>query len=253
MIVIYLVFIIVLFLPSIAGAWGPLTHLYLGSQVIDLGAGVIPAGIYMLLKRFRKDFLYGNLSADVILGRRFQEYKKNSHNWSIGWRLLESAKTQRQKAFAYGYLTHLSADTVAHNQRSATIPFGHSLLEMKSDSMIDRNHRKTLKSIDRVIQKRNDILLENVLESVVFSFKTNKRIFKGVLLLSRLPNYRPVSNFFHNRLNYEISLVDIQNFHQESIEKMLDILINGEDSDVLKEEPLGRHLYNGISHNQVAR
>ncbi len=240
-----LILVSILFIPSIAGAWGPLTHLYLGNQVLDLGAGVVPTAIYMLVRRFKKDFLYGNLSADIILGRRFQESEKNSHNWVIAWRLLETAKTERQKAFAYGYLTHLSADTVVHNLDVSTMPFGHSLIEMKSDSMIDKSHRKTLKSIDSVIQKRNDLFLENVLESVFFSFKTNKRIFKGVLLLSRLPNYRPVSNLIHNSLTYEIPVLKIQNFQKESLKRMFDLLVEGERSGVLKEHPLGRHLRNG--------
>jgi len=242
--IIPLVVIFIFFIPSIAGAWGPLTHLYLGSQVIDLGAGIIPVGVYAIVKRFKKDFLYGNLSADIILGRRFQRHKKNSHNWTVGLRLLESAKIQREKAFAYGYLTHLSADTVAHNLNTITIPFGHSLLEMKSDCMIDTSHGKALKSLDRIVQSRNDILLESVLESTFLSFKTNKRIFKGVLLLSRLQNYRPVSNFIHNRFTEEITFIDIQNFHQESIRRMLDILIKGRCSNVLKDDPLGKHLWN---------
>lgn len=245
--VITLIFTIIFFLPSIAGAWGPLTHLYLGSQVIDLGAGLVPTGIYILIKRFKKDFLYGNLSADIMLGRRFQRYKKNSHNWTVGLRLLETAKTQREKAFAYGYLTHLSADTVVHNLNDINIPFGHPLLEIKSDSIIDKSHRKTLKSLDRIIQGRNDILLQGVLESVFFSFKTNKRIFKGVLLLSRLPNYRPVSTFIYNRLTYEIPISDIQNFHRESIERMIDILVNGENSTVLNEHPLGKYIWPKLS------
>jgi len=231
-------------MPSVAEAWGPLTHLYLGNQLLDLGAGVIPSGIYLLVKRFRRDFLYGNLSADIILGRRFQGSEKNSHNWAIAWKLLDAAETERQKAFAYGYLTHLSADTVVHNLDTSFMPFGHSLIEMKSDSMVDKSHRKTLKSLDRFIQGRNDALLENVLESVFFSFKTNKRIFKGVLLLSRLPNYRPVSSLIHNRLTYEIPVIDIQNFQKESLKRMFDLLIEGEKSGVLKEHPLGRHLRN---------
>jgi hypothetical protein len=242
---IFLVLISIVLLPSIAEAWGPLTHLYLGNQLLELGAGVIPAGIYMLIKRFRKDFLYGNLSADIILGRRFQESEKNSHTWSVAWRLLDSAGTDRQRAFAYGYLTHLSADTVVHNLDTSTIPFRHSLIEMKSDSMVDKSHRKTLKSLNRSIQRRNDLFLESVLESVFFSFKTNKRIFKGFLLLSRFPSYRPVSNLIHNRLTYEIPVIEIQNFQQESLKRMFDLLIEGERSVVLREHPLGRFLCNG--------
>lgn len=245
-------FLTILLIPSMAHAWGPLTHVYLGNQVLNLGVAAIPAGIYSILKKFKKDFLYGNLSADIIFGKRFQGIEKNSHNWDIAWRLLASAKTDSHKAFAYGYLTHLSADTVVHNLRRHRLPFTplekklrsrflmgftHPILEIKSDSIVDKKYRSVLKGLDKVTQKRNDVLLENMLESVFFSFNTNKKIFKGFLVLSRLPSYTPVSNFIDKRFPYEIPAEDIYDFQQESLSRMFELLRNGKDSEVLKKNP----------------
>ena len=232
----------ILFIPSIADAWGPLTHVYLGYQILDLGAALIPAGIYTLLKTYRNDFLYGNVSADIILGRRFQPFEHNSHNWDKAWKLLDSSRTERQKAFAYGYLMHLCADTVVHNMSKSSVPFSHSLLEIKSDSIIDKKYRRVLKRLDKAMQRKNDRFLEKRLESVVFSFKTNRRIFKSILLLSRLPNYAPVSNFIDHRFPYEITVADIYNSQQESLKRMIELLSDGRDSEVLKSSPLGRYL-----------
>ena len=92
----------------------------------------------------------------------------------------------------------------------------------------------------KVMQKRHDNFLEDNLESLLFSFKTNKRIFKGVLVLSRLPNYAPLSNFIDDRFPYEIPVISIYNFRQESLTRMLELLTNGRDSAVLQEHPLGR-------------
>lgn len=228
-------------LPSIAEAWGPLTHVYLGYQVLDLGAAAVPVGLYSLIKKFKNDFLYGNLSADIIFGRRFQGLESNSHTWDMGWRLLDGADTEQQKAFAYGYLTHLCADTVVHNLDVSSIPFGHSLLEVKADSIVDKKYRGLLKSLDKIMQKRNDRFLEGMVESVFFSFKTNKRIFKGFLLLSKFPTYSPVSTFIHRSFPYEIPVVDIHRFRQESLSRMFELLANGENSKVLREDPLGKH------------
>lgn len=233
-------FLSILLIPSIAEAWGPLTHVYLANQVLDLGVAAVPAGVYGLLKKYKSDFLYGNLSADIILGKRFQGLEKNSHSWDIAWRLFGSVKTDSQKAFAYGYLTHLCADTVAHNLKLPALPFTHPILEIKSDSIIDKKYRRMLKRLDKIVQKRNDVFLENILESVFFSFKTNKRIFKGFLVLSRLPNYTSVSNFIDRRLPYEIPVRDIYEFQQESLERMLELLKNGKKSKVLKKNPLRR-------------
>ncbi|MBI5055797.1 MAG: zinc dependent phospholipase C family protein [Nitrospirae bacterium] len=234
-------FISILLVPSLAHAWGPLTHVYLGYQVLDVGAALIPAGVYGILKRYKSDFLYGNVIADIILGRRFQGHEKNSHSWDIAWKLLEASKTNRQKAFAYGYLTHLCADTVVHNNRSTMMPFGHPIFEVKADSLIDKKYRTALRELDKVMQKRHDLFLEDNLESHFFSFKTNKRIFKSFLVLSRLPNYSPISNFIDDRFPYEIPVEDINNFQQEAVSRMLELLSNGKDSEVLKEHPLGRY------------
>lgn len=231
----------IILIPSIADAWGPLTHVYLGYQVLDIGAALIPAGIYRLLKKYRNDFLYGNLSADIILGRRFQGLEKNSHDWNIAWKLLHSSKTDRQKAFAYGYLMHLCADTVVHNLERRRLPFSHSLLEIKSDSIIDKRYRRMIVRLDKTMQRKNDVFLEKKIESLFFSFKTNKRIFKGILVLSRLPNYSLLSSFIDNRFPYQISVGDIFGFRQESLSRMFELLNNGVDSEVLKAHPLGRY------------
>jgi hypothetical protein len=237
-------FLLIAGIPSIAEAWGPLTHIYLGHQVLDLGAAIVPAGIYSLLKKFKNDFLYGNLSADIIIDKKFQSPEKNSHNWNVAWKLLDGAKAKDQKAFAYGYLTHLCADTVVHNLKITQLPFAHSLLEVKSDSIIDRKYRRALRRLNRVMQKRNDVFLEKMLEGVFLSFKTNKRIFKSFLLLSGLPSYSVVSNFIHKNFLYEISPIDIYGFQQESLEKMFELLKNGKDSEILRTHPLGNQRRN---------
>ncbi len=228
--------------PSIAEAWGPLTHVYLGNEVLNLGISVIPPGIYSVIKKFKSDFIYGNLSADIIIGKRFQELKKNTHNWDIAWKLFGAAKTDRQKAFVYGYLTHLSADTVVHNLKNTSLPFKHSFMEVKSDSIIDKKYRKILKGLAKKnVHHRNDVFLEGMLECVFFSFKTNKRIFKGILFLSRVQNYSPLSNFIDKRFPYEIPLMEIYKSQEESLIRMIEVLKNGENSRVLMEHPLGKY------------
>jgi len=234
-------FLSIFFIPSIAEAWGPLTHVYLGYQVLDLGATVVPASIYALLKKYKNDFLYGNLIADIILGKRFQVYEKNSHNWDTAWELFRSANTDQHKAFAYGYLTHLSADTVVHNLKRSSLPFTHSIIEIKAENLVGEEYRKAIKGLDKIMQKKNDVFLEEMLESVFFSFKTNKRIFKGFLLLSRLNNYSSIFNFIDKRLPHEIPVVDIYRFQQESLNRMFELLKNGKNSTVLKKSPIRRY------------
>lgn len=227
----------IVFIPSVAEAWGPYTHIYLGHQVLNFGIPFLPASVYALLKRYKGDFLYGNLSADIILGKRFQRLEKNSHSWGVAWEVFKAAKTYPQKAFAYGYLTHLSADTVVHNLEKTKLPFKHSLLEVKSDSLIDKKYKSMVKELNKSVHKRHDIFLERLLDSGVLSFKTNKKLFNGILFLSKAHHYKPVCRFIDKRFSRKIPVMDIYNFQQESLGRMFELLQNGEKSKVLKKNP----------------
>ena len=242
MVLILICFLSILCIPSTAEAWGPLTHVQLGYQLLDIGASLIPVGVYSILKKYKNDFLYGNLSADIYMGRRFQGLEKNSHDWNIAWKMLAAARSDRRKAFAYGYLMHLCADSVVHNLDKSKLRFSHSLIEIKSDSIVDKKYRRIMKRLDKGMQKENDIFLEKRLESQFFSFKTNKRIFRGVLMVSKFPNYSPVSSFIDNRFPYEISDVNINGFQQKSLARMCELLTYGKNSEALKQHPLGRYM-----------
>lgn len=234
-------FMIISFLlvPSAAFAWGPLTHIYLGNELYALGS-LLPAGIWEIMRRYKKDFIYGNFMADIIIGKTYLPSKRSSHNWGVVFDMLRSARTRQQKAFIYGYMSHLAADTVAHNMYIADKKnIGHTVLEMKADSIIDKRYWLQAIAIEKKIQIRNDKLLEDSLDRFMFSFKTNKRIFKGMLFFSVF-NQKRISNFIDD--NFMTSLPareTIEDFHRESINNMLDLLQNGDRSEVVDINPSG--------------
>ncbi len=217
-----------LFIPSFAFAWGPMTHMYLGSEMYSY-APLIPAGIMTLLKKYRQDFLYGNLMADMILGKKYLPDDKSSHSWDVGLKLLEQAKKGQEKAFVYGYLSHLAADTVAHEHLTEDKwDMGHAWVEMKADSLINKAYWLEYVTINRAVKRRNDRFLEDSLDSFIFSFKTNKRIYKGMVFLSLLNKKRKRG----------VDKKYIRSLHDESIAGMLDLLQNGKDASVLTKSPL---------------
>jgi len=228
--------------PSAAFAWGPLTHIYLGSELYYLGS-LLPAGIYALIKKYKSDFLYGNIMADIILGKKYLPDEKSSHNWDVALGLFEAAKTQQQKAFVYGYMSHLAADTVAHEMLTAGKKnVGHTFLELKADSIIDKKYWLDALTIDKRVQRRNDSFLESSLDTVIFSFKTNKRIFKSAVLFSGLHQKRVSSFIDRNIIITPVYKKDnIKRLQEKSLDRMVDLLQNGADSHVLKKSPLGSH------------
>jgi hypothetical protein len=222
-------------IPSNAFAWGPLTHVYLGSEIYYLGS-VLPAAVYGLLRRYRHDYIYGNLMADMILAKKYMPSSRNSHSWDVALRLLESAKTRPERAFSLGYMSHLAADTVAHGRYTAgRHNLEHTFLELSADSVIDRSYWFQAVGTDRKVQARNDAFLERSLDRVIFSFNTNKRIFKGAVLLSRLNEEWITKNLLPRK-----SKRMVEGLHEESLERIIDVLQNGERSEVLKKDPIGR-------------
>lgn len=218
----------IVFIPSFSFAWGPLTHMYLGSEIFSY-APLIPAGIFGLLKKHRQDFLYGNLMADSIIGKKYLPEEKCSHSWGVGLKLLDQAGTWPEKAFAYGYLSHLAADTVAHEVLTEDMKnMGHTWMELKADSMINKIYWIQSVSFSKAVQKRNDLFLGNSLDRFLFSFNTNKRIYKGIVFLS----------FLNKKRKKGVDTNLIAQLHDESIARILDLLQNGTDASVLNKNPL---------------
>ncbi|NOX20999.1 MAG: zinc dependent phospholipase C family protein [Nitrospirae bacterium] len=224
---------LILFVPKDALAWGPLTHLYLGNEIFNYAA-LIPPNLFEILSRYKDDFLYGNLMADIIFGKKYIMEYKNPHSWDVAFELMDSVSTDSEKAFVYGYMSHLAADTVAHEQFSKTYLKAHTILELNSDSIVGRKYWLMAISLNRRLKNKHDHLLQSTLESPFFSFKTNKKIFKGMIFLSL---------FTPNRMNRIIdkSLIfspylhsrQIKKLHRKSLDRIVDLLCKGECSRVL--------------------
>ncbi|GAB6060016.1 zinc dependent phospholipase C family protein [Desulfonatronum parangueonense] len=223
------VLICLLVIPSSAWAWGPLTHIYVASELFAY-ASIIPPAIFGLLSRYRQDFLYGNLMADMILGKSHLPEDKSPHSWATGMRFLEHAQNESEQAFAYGYLCHLAADTVAHRVLlEEQQDVSHAWLEMQADAMIHKAYWLQSVSFSRAVQRRNDRFLENSLDSYIFSFKTNRRIYKSFVFLSLL-NFR--------RKKTCVTQDYIHELHDHSLARMICVLRDGEKSLVLQENPM---------------
>ncbi|MBI5141122.1 MAG: zinc dependent phospholipase C family protein [Nitrospirae bacterium] len=227
--------------PSAAFAWGPMTHLYLGQTLLSASPSLISPVIFDIIRAYPRDFLYGSIIADIVVGKRFQEQNGDSHSWELPAAMLDLARNDAHRAFAYGYQAHLAADTVAHNEfipRFILMPnITHALLEMKADSLIDRQH--WIKP-DSAVQMRNDILLERAMTRPRLRFSTNKRIFKGMLMLSRLNYGGVVGDFIDRHLPYIAEEDEIRHYMGKALSGMIDCFSAGEGASVMKSDPLGK-------------
>jgi len=229
-------------------AWGPAAHLKLGLAVID-NLKILGGDVANIISNNPLQFLYGCISADIIQGKRFIKYIYNCHNWDNAFKLLRSAKSQPLKSFAYGYLSHLSADIVAHNcfvpskmiETYCKRGLKHFLWEMRFDSAVyDLKLDDLIKEISKMDHTLEDELMNGLFRTAIFSFKTNKRIFSSLLFVQRIRRWQGLLNEAHTGNNYSLSREEIDYYFRLSFDAMLGFLIDSKNSRYLKYDPMGK-------------
>ncbi len=235
-----------LLFPDIAFAWGPATHVYFAAQTLSLQP-TIPAAAFTLLKAYQTDFLFGNISADILFGKKYVEWKSHCHNWQVAKNLKQVAKTDAQMAFVYGYLCHLAADTVAHNHfiprqlfaYPSIADIGHAFWEIRAESMIDRRYWDLVKYINSQDHSANESILEENLTPSIFTFKTNKRIFDRMILMGNRKHWQNLVSFAYQNSRYRMSKQELNYYHELSIKRIRRFLINENDPEILNWDPTG--------------
>jgi hypothetical protein len=239
--------LIFVLIPENAYAWGPATHLYFGVEVLK-DVSVLSPVVASILSRYPQDFLYGCISADITVGKKYVAYRNHCHNWRIGLKILDQAQSVPQKAFALGYLSHLAADTVAHNffvpsqilssySRSA---LGHTYWEIRADSLIKRRYWKKVRRITKDVQFTHDRLIRNIVEPTLFPFEVNKTIFNSILVIQRIKQWRQLVVRIASRSRYTLGLDEIEKYHRLSKLCIMDFLISFQDAECMKLDPTGR-------------
>jgi enoyl-CoA hydratase/carnithine racemase len=243
--------ILLLLAPSEALAWGIGVHLQIGSHLLG-NLSELPPALQALLSAHPHDFLYGCISADITLGKKFTHYLQHCHSWRLGKKVLTAAETDAQKACAYGYLAHLAADTVAH---SYFVPFKmartfntallkHTYWEMRVESGVPPETWALARTIARKDFPRNDAMLRRVLSDTIFSFGTNKRLFNSLLLLTRLQQWQKMLRSFSTASKWSLDEKDREEYLALAGAASQGVLAGMEQSPFWRADPTGERAIN---------
>lgn len=238
--------LIIICTPADALAWGGGIHLQLGTAVLNNLTAVRPA-VAAVIEAYPYDFLYGCIAADITIGKKFTHFLLHCHRWRVGMKVLENAGPDPQKACAYGYLSHLAADTIAHNyfvpfkvMRSfAALTLKHAYWEMRFENFVDREIWETARKVSQENYRANDALLRKVLSDTIFSFGTNKRIFNSILLVSRLEKWQQVLQTLSDTSRYNLEESDREEYMGLAQEAVFDFLNEMEESRYFHADPTG--------------
>ncbi len=246
--------LIILFLPSEAMAWGIGVHLQTGAWILD-NLTQLPDPLRTLLSLYPNDYLYGCISADITLGKKYTHYLRHCHSWRMGHKILKHATTESQQACAYGYLSHLAADTVAHSyyvpfklmRTYNTMLLKHAYWEMRFEAHVAPEIWPLARSIGRKDFSENDKLLRSLLADTIFSFGTNKKLFNSLLLLNRLQQYQKVLRSLANTSKWSISSEDRKEYLGLTSEATLSLLKDMDSSPYLNADPTGERALNAAT------
>lgn len=238
--------LLVLVLGSDAWAWGPGTHIKLASSLLS-NLWLLPAGLAALIARHREHFIFGNVATDTVFAKKMSKIKQVCHQWTTGFGLLESAETDAGRAFAYGYLAHLAADIVGHNKflprqmavSRSTISFGHLYWEIRADASIGRSHWQRLRATLRAQYAEPERLLEAHLRETMLSFRTNMAIFRRMNLLASERRWRRSVDLWSRLSRFDLDQKVLAEYHDEAVDRTIDVLRKGQSSTVLHEDPCG--------------
>jgi hypothetical protein len=218
--------------PDPAWAWGPATHVYIGSAVLN-SLFLLPPAVRALLAAYPEDFLYGSVAADISLAKKYVPAGRHCHNWHIGEEIFACAETDRLRAVGLGYLAHLAADTLAHNTfvprqlllTSSTKALGHSYWEARMDLQLGEGYGTLARTI--VMDHDHsaaDALFDRVLSATLFSFRTNRRIFRGMIRVQDSDRWHSVFGTVVQRSRWSLADDEVQRYVERSFDYVVDYL-----------------------------
>lgn len=236
----------VVLMPAESWAWGLGVHIQVGSEILA-NLGVLPPLAADVIGRFPLDFLYGCISADITIGKKFTHHLHHCHSWRVGKKILDAADNDSRRACALGYLAHLGADTIGHSYfvpykmvRSYNTPMlRHTYWEIRLEALVDPQVWKMAKEISKKDFRDNDAMMQKVVAETLFSFRTNKQIFNSLLLLSRLRQLRRVLLTHARASKWTINEKDALEYLTLAREAATDVLIKGEQSPYWHADPTG--------------
>ncbi|MGB0716777.1 MAG: zinc dependent phospholipase C family protein [Phycisphaerae bacterium] len=241
-----LALILILIHPQEALAWGPMTHVAIGGKVLDALA-LLPAGAAAILLNNRRHYLYGCIAADVVFAKRLSRVKQFCHHWSTGFGLLDEAETDEERAFAYGYMSHLAADTVAHGKfvprqvslSSLNVNFGHLYWELRADAMMANDFQKPLKQLLNEDNSRFHQLMARHLRQTFLPYELNRVLFHRMNTFAAKNTFVERMERLQRSVGGRLSDKLLQRYIDECVDRTLSLIIEGRQSPILRDDPNG--------------
>ena len=233
--------------PTDAWAWAPGTHILLGEALLRSADLLLPGALASLLRAFPYDFLYGSIAADTSFAKRYARVGRHCHNWDVAGEILDRARDDSMRAFGYGYLAHLSADVVAHNHfvphqlaiTSSSAGAGHTYWESRFETQTGEEWSRRAREVILLDHARADEHLDRILSPTIFSTRTNRRIFRGMVQVSDSGAWQQVMALMAERSRWTLRDATVRAHLDRSFDYVVDFLVRSDLSVPRTFDPSG--------------
>jgi len=245
--VFFLALLCLLLWPDPAHAWGPATHVSLAAaaleQIISLGLPLTG-----LLLRHRGHFLFGSVAADETIAKSLAPAEHHCHRWEVAFALLDSAPDEASRAFMWGYLCHLAADTVAHNlyvphhlvAHADQRAFSHAYWEIRADQLVPEAAWRLLADLAAEDHGASERHMARGLTPTLFSHGVSRRLFYGWLGAVSRPPWRHAMARVAARSTWPITPVVLRPYRELAIAHTVALLAAGEQARCVRDlDPTG--------------
>ncbi len=227
-------------------AWGPAVHTVIALDLIQ-NPQFLLSSIAGIIAAYPMEYMYGCLAADFFMGKSKMKKAARMHNWEGGFRFLEEADNDREAACAYGFLSHLAADVVAHNffvpnMIRETRKFrrkSHLYWEIRADYQVGPKYTKIAREVLGMDHKGCDHLLKIISGKRKKGLQARKLIFTESVKMSDRA-YATHHLFFPEKVIYQGDAEEYTTFMIGLSSYMVkDLLRHPETSPCLAHNPIG--------------
>lgn len=240
-----LVLVLLVLLPLPALAFGPITHVEMGLDVLARAADLGAMGA--LAAAHPRCFLQGTLGPDRELAKNLASYERHSHNWSRFFDRFTEASQDRHRAFFLGCLCHLAADVVAHHYfvplkmvESHRSRFAaHLYWEMRLDARAGHRGRARamrLLDVDGRDQRR---FLRTVVPGNLLGPRFNVRMTDLAMRVQRASAFQEFSDYVDRESRLSLADRDVAEVHDLAVEAQPQVLRRMERAPVATTDARG--------------
>ena len=232
-------------LPEPAYAWGPGVHISIAEWLLS-NLTLLPASVAHTIASHKDAFKYGALSADIFIGKGSTVVPGHSHNWETGFTLLQNVQSPKLRSYAFGYLSHLAADVVAHNNYVPSLmsgaptsgKLGHVYIEAQADRMV-RWNSNSVRGLFKISCTDHDCELLAATNKNKSGFAFRKQVFRSSVALCGAYPWKSSLKLIHHTMPGAADRKYLQSMIDASARSVINILSLHDKSAVIGVDPIG--------------